>query len=118
MVYVDYEYYTDNYYGTLPESSFNPLALKASREIDNNVNTSLNEEIINNLSEEAQDKLKYTTCALIDLFDKKETADNRKVSSISIDGVNKTFKSTSMSELRIEKRRILETLPNELTKYL
>ena len=43
MVYADYEYYKNKYYGTLPEDSFNSLILKASKEIDNNVNTRLTE---------------------------------------------------------------------------
>ena len=49
MVYVDYEYYSNDYYGTLPEDSFAPLALKASREIDKNVNTRLTENIISDV---------------------------------------------------------------------
>ena len=40
MVYADYEYYLEKYFGTLPKDSFNSLILKASREIDKNINTS------------------------------------------------------------------------------
>ena len=118
MVYVDYEYYKNNYYGTLPEDSFNSLALKASREIDKNVNTRLNEDKINNLPNEAQEQLKYTTCALIDLIYKKQENDNKKVSSYSIDGVSKTYKSISNADIMKEKRNALNCLPNELTKYI
>ena len=118
MVYVDYEYYSNDYYGTLPEDSFDPLALKASREIDKNVNTRLTENIINNLSEQAQDQLKYTACALIDLISKKSESDNKKIDSISIDGVSKKFKTIAEKEYSQSKRNILNNLPIELTMYL
>ena len=72
MVYVDKNYYFISYHGTLPDNSFDLLALKASKEIDKNVNTRLTREKINNLPEEAQEQLKYTVCALIDLIFRKE----------------------------------------------
>lgn len=118
MVYVDYEYYVDDYYGTLPEDSFDSLALKASKEIDRNVNTRLTLDIINNLPEEAQEQLKYTACALIDLISKKQESDGRKLSSISIDGVNKTFKIISNEDYKKSRKEIIANLPIELTRYL
>lgn len=118
MVYADYEYYKNKYYGTLPEDSFNSLILKASREIDNNVNTRLTQNIIDNLSEEAQEQLKYTACALIDLIHDKNNDIKSKVSSISIDGVSKTFKNISSQEFINNKKEIINCLPHELTRYL
>lgn len=118
MVYVDYEYYKDKYFGTLPEDSFSQLALKASREIDNNVNTRITETVINNLPVEAQEQLKYTACALIDLLNKKQENENRKASSIEIDGVKKTFKSFSNEEISKDKKEIIKCLPDELTRFL
>ena len=103
MVYADYEYYSKKYFGTLPEDSFNSLILKASREIDTNVNTRLNQTKINNLKEEAQEQLKYTACALVDLIYKKQETENTKLSSISIDGVSKTFKTMSDDEYKSSK---------------
>lgn len=118
MVYADYNYYLDEYNGTLPEDSFDSLVLKASREIDRNVNTRLNQEKINNLPEEAQEQLKYTTCALTDLILKKQESDSKKLSSISIDGVNKTFKLLSDLDYSRSRKDILRNLPEELTRYL
>lgn len=118
MVYVDYEYYVDDYYGTLPEDSFDSLVLRASKEIDKNVNTRLTENIINNLPEEAQEQLKYTACALIDLISKKQESDNKKLNSISIDGVNKTFKIFSNEDYKKSRKEIIANLPIELTRYL
>ena len=118
MVYSDYEYYKEKYFGTLPEDSFNSLILKASKEIENNVNTRLNQDIIDSLPEEAQEQLKYTACALTDFIGRKQENSERKVSSVSIDGVSKTFKTNSNVELRKEKKEILDSLPIELTRYL
>lgn len=118
MVYADYDYYKKTYLGTLPEDSFNSLVLKASRIIDNNVNTRLNQKKIDNLPEEAQDQLKYTACALIDLINRKQENENKKISSYSIDGVSKTFKVITDEEYKNSKRDILECLPDELTRFL
>ena len=118
MVYADYEYYKEKYFGTLPENSFNSQILKASREIDNNVNTRLTQNIIDNLQEEAQEQLKYTACALTDLISKKQESENIKLSSISIDGVSKSFKTRSTNEYKSSKRDILNFLPDELTRFL
>ena len=71
MLYADFEYYKETYKGTLTEDSFNSLILKASREIDKNVNTRLTETKISNLPEEAQEQLKYTVFALIYLIFKQ-----------------------------------------------
>lgn len=118
MVYADYKYYSKTYFGTLPEDSFNSLALKASKEIDKNVNTRLTQEKIDDLPKEAQEQLKYTACALIDLIFKKQESDNKKLSSYSIDGVSKTFKTISDEEYRSSKKEVLDNLPIELTRYL
>lgn len=118
MVYADYKYYKDEYYGTLPEDSFKQMILKASREIDKNVNTSLTEQKINNLSKEAQEQLKYAACALADLIYKQQENENTKLSSISIDGVSKTFKAISKQEYTSSKKEIISALPDELTRYL
>ncbi len=118
MVYVDYEYYVDDYCGTLPEGSFNSLVLKVSKEIDKNVNTRLTLDIINNLPEEAQEQLKYTACALIDWMSKKRESESKKLSSISIDGVSKTFKLISEQDYKKSKKEIIDNLPIELTRYL
>ncbi|MBR3133389.1 MAG: hypothetical protein IKG42_04920 [Clostridia bacterium] len=118
MKYVDYTYYVQEYQGNTPGEQFESLLIKASREIDNNINTELNKTKISNLSKRAQDKLKYTVCALIDLIYKKETNSNRKVTSISIDGVIKNFKTFSDEEYKKEKSEILKGLPDELICYL
>lgn len=118
MVYVDYDYYLNKYYGKLPKDSFNQLVLKASREIDNNINTRLTQEKIDDLPEEAQEQLRYTACALIDLINRKQESENKKINSYSIDGVSKTFKVITEQEYKSSKREVLESLPDELTRFL
>lgn len=118
MLYADFKYYKETYRGTLTEDSFDSLILKASREIDKNINTRLTERKINNLPSEAQEQLKYTACALVDFISKKQENENRKVSSISIDGVNKNYKVLSAEDLKKEKIDILRNLPDELVCFL
>lgn len=118
MVYANYEYYIEKYYGTLPENFFCSLILKASKEIDKNVNTRLTQDVINNLSEEAQESLKYTACALADLIAKKQESENRSLSSISIDGVSKSFKTMPNEEYSKSKKELINSLPDELTRFL
>lgn len=119
MVYADYYYYEVEYKGTIPDKdSFDSLILKASREIDKNVNTRLTENKISNLSKEAQDMLKYTACALADLINKRQESMNKKITSYSIDGVSKTFKVLSDEEYIKSKKEIIACLPDELTCFL
>ncbi len=118
MLYANFGYYKETYKGTLPEDSFDSLILKASREIDKNVNTRLTEIKINNLPKEAQEQLKYTACALVDLINKKEESTNRKITSYSIDGVSKNFKVLSDEEYKVAKKEIINCLPDELTCFL
>ena len=118
MVYADYRYYIEEYKGTIPEDSFDSLILKASREIDKNINTRITETKVNNLQKEAQEQLKYTACALTDLINKKEESKNKKISSYSIDGVSKTFKVLSDEEYTSSKKEIINCLPDELTCFL
>ena len=119
MVYADYYYYEVEYKGTIPdEDSFDSLILKASREIDKNINTILTKNKIDNLPKEAQEQLKYTACALVDLINKKEESTNRKIISYSIDGVSKNFKVLSDEEYKMAKKEIINCLPDELTCFL
>ena len=118
MLYANFGYYKETYKGTLPEDSFDSLILKASREIDKNVNTRLTEIKINNLPKEAQEQLQYTACALIDLINKKEESANRKLASFSIDGVSKSFKVLSDEDYKKSKKEIVSCLPDELTCFL
>lgn len=113
MNYAEYEYYENTYKGSLSSDLFNSLIVKASREIDKNVNTDITQDVIDALSEKDQDRLQYVACQLCDLLNKVEVSG---ASSISIDGVSKTFKSNV--ELAKDKNEVLDGLPQCLTRYI
>lgn len=113
MNYADYNYYYSNYRGSLSSDLFSSYIVKASKEIDKNVNTVLNEDVIEALTEKEQDDIKYTACLLVDyLYINKSSA----YQSLSIDGVSKTLKSNDV--LKNEKAEILNNLPQSLTRYI
>ena len=82
------------------------------------MNTRLTQEKIDNLPKEAQEQLKYTACALIDLINRKQESEDKKISSYSIDGVSKTFKVVTNEEYKNSKKEIIKCLPDELTRFL
>lgn len=107
MEYASYEFYCENYKGGINSPDlFNSLIVKASREIDKNVNREITEDIMN-------DKIRYVACELVDYFKKY---DDENLSSISIDGVSKVYKTSQ--EVSKNKKHILDGLPQELTRYL
>ena len=111
--YADYEFYQETYKGSLSSDLFNSLIPKASREIDKCVNRELQEVDIT-------DKVKFVACELVDFLNKYDISSNSNgnISSISIDGVSKTFNSLSKSEINKEKQNIYNGLPHELTRFL
>lgn len=106
--YADYGFYLNTYKGSLSLNLFNSLIPKASREIDKVVNRELTEVDINN-------KVKFVACELVDFLNKSESC-NGGVSSISIDGVSKTFRSDV--EVKQGVKKITDGLPHELTRFL
>lgn len=121
--YADYDFYTNEYKGSLSIDLFNSLIIKASREIDKNVNRKLTEANIKRLPEDEQWQLKYVACELCD-FLKNSGGNSGKYSfgadSISIDGVSISKGSNIKSEAQInkDKKSILGDLPLSLIRYL
>lgn len=121
--YADYNFYKSEYRGNLSVSLFDTLIIKASREIDKNVNKELTEEVIKTLSEKEQWKLKYVACELCDFL--KNTGGNSGIygtgaNSVSIDGVSINRSSNKKSEQQINKDKlnIIGQLPLGLTRFL
>lgn len=106
--YADYQYYSDIYKGSLSQTLFNSLISKASRVIDKNVNRKIT---LDDLSK--YEEIKYVAC---ELCDKLDALKNKNVTSISIDGVSKTFKSND--EIKQDLLDVLDNLPIELVRYL
>lgn len=109
--YADYNFYIQEYKGKLTMPLFNSLIVKASREIDNHTNRQI---IQKDLNSNYGWKIKYTACMLCDILNSEKSSNG--VTSISIDGVSKTMKSSE--EFKIEKRKAFDNLPEELTRYL
>lgn len=121
--YADYNFYLKEYKGNLSYDLFGSLIVKASREIDKNINKDLTEEVIKTLSSKEQWQLQYVTCELCDFL--KNSGGNSGIygtgaDSISIDGVsiNKSSDKKSESQIKKDKANILEGLPLSLTRYL
>lgn len=119
--YADYDFYTNEYKGSLSIDLFNSLIIKASREIDKNVNKDLTETNIKRLTEREQWQLKYVACELCD-FLKNSGGNSGKYSfgadSISIDGVSISKGSKSETQINKDKKSILGELPLSLIRYL
>lgn len=104
--YADYEFYANEYKGKLDATLFNSLLTEASLIVKNNINKQLIENKI-------PYEVKWVTCAMIEALNEENERGN--VSSISIDGVSKTYSNANFEE---KKKKILEYLPHELTSYL
>ena len=106
--YADYQYYSDIYKGSLSQTLFNSLIIKASRIIDKNVNRQITSDDL-----DTYEVIKYVAC---ELCDKLNTISNKNVSSISIDGVSKTYKNNA--EISKDINNVLDNLPIELVRYI
>lgn len=113
--YADWNFYSTTYKGSLSQDLFNSLIGKASREIDTYVNREIKEVDLSNTDNNFGYKIKFTTCLLLDYIN-SESKTNGAVSHISIDGVSKTIKS--LSEIKEDKKKIIDNLPQDLVRYL
>lgn len=107
---VDYSYYTDEYSGTLVnERDFSFFSKKAMREIQRNCNRQL-------CPCDITDEVSYVACELIDYLYVNDKPIKKNLSSVSVDGVSESYNSTE--DLKSQKKKILNGLPQELTRYL
>lgn len=106
-----YDFYQNTYKGQLSSDLFDKLIPKASFEIASNVNRPLVEEDSQN------ETVEMVACMLVDLlYNYKDN--NKSISSISIDGVSKTYSKISEDELRIQKVNIFDKLPIDMIRFL
>jgi hypothetical protein len=120
--YADYDFYKNEYKGTLSEELFNSYIGKASKDIERNVNIRLNEDVFEKLKDDVQEKISYVACELCDYqYNFGSNADIGAPNSFSIDGVNVTqgnYSSSTANSTTIKLKNIYEDLPQELTRYL
>ena len=112
--YADYEFYRSQYMGSLSNDLFDSLIVKASREIDRNVNCDIEKA---KLTEKEQWQLQYVACELVDYLNNNGTNAESSAGSISIDGVSIT-KYENSEYTTNNKHKILGNLPIKLTRYL
>lgn len=118
MNYVDYDYYKKEFHGSLGITSFNSFITEACMIVERNVNRKLEPCFITT-------RVKYVICKIVDLLDEKQKSklkNDNDVSSVSIDGVSKTYKHVSNAEIesafKDKLNNELLNLPQELTRYL
>lgn len=114
ILLANYDFYSTKYKGQLSSDLFDNLIPKASFEIDSNVNRPLKDEDAQN------EKVNMVACELVDLMNTKKLSENgKKVQSISIDGVSKTY-SDELTEEEYNKRfySIINKLPLEMIRFL
>ena len=118
--YADYNFYVDEYEGTLSEELFNSYIVKASKDIERNVNIDLNEDVFENLSETNQEKISYVACELCDYFDSYGDNTGSTPNSFSIDGVSisQNAYTSVQNSVNSKLQNIYGDLPQELTRYL
>ena len=120
--YADYNFYTNEYKGTLTEQSFNSYIIKSSKAIERNINRKLNQEIFDNLEDgDIKEKISYVACELCDYYNTfGDSTSQGKPNSISIDGVSKTNSSFASTTQNIAKKlqTIYNNLPHDWICYL
>ena len=116
MNFADFNYYKNEFKGVNTTESFERNIKMATNIVENNINCEL-ENYYNQATPKAQIKIKDTICALVDLIIKREKSD-KDISSISIDGVSKSFKSMNNSEFSEKKKECLSFLPDEIVRFV
>lgn len=116
ILLANYDFYTTKYKGQLSSDLFDSLIPKASFEIESNVNRPIVEEDAQN------ETVERVACELVDLINTKNSSENdKKLQSISIDGVSKTYSyADEITEEEYEKKfyKIINKLPLEMIRFL
>ena len=119
--YADYNFYVTEYRGTLSDELFNSYIVKASKDIERNINRKLDESIFETLDEDIKEKISYVACELCDYYNNfGDVTSDGSPNSFSIDGVSitKSNYSSQNNDISTKKRHILDDLPQDWTRYL
>ena len=109
--YTDYEYYQNEYKGSLSVDLFNFNVKKASAIIKGMLNQEIYTPYI--------DEIQYATCVLIDGLNSKNEI-NQNLLSVNVDGVSESYRPNQEIEQAYSNllKEIENILPHELTRYL
>lgn len=89
--YTDYIFYKDTYKGTMPESDFNKLVIRASAEVRKNI---FNRDITN-----YEDEVQLATCSVADILYKIEQIEQNKSKLASSAKEDRVIASESVADL-------------------
>ena len=119
--YADYDFYINEYKGTLSDELFNSYIVKASKDIERNINRKLDESIFETLDEDIKEKISYVACELCDYYNNfGDSTSEGTPNSFSIDGVSitKSNYSANSTDTTSKIRKIYEDLPQDWTRYI
>ena len=107
---IEYDYYTDVYGGYLVDKkNFLSFSKKALREIQKYCNRQLCPCDLTN-------EVKDVVCDLIDYYYSNNDLLTKNLTSVSVDGVSESYGNAL--DLAVMKSKIIDSLPQELTRYL
>ncbi len=89
--YTDYEFYKNTYKGTMPESDFDKVVIRASAEVRKNI---FNRDITG-----YEDEVQMATCSVADILFKIEQLEVRKSKLVSSNTADKIVSSESVGDL-------------------
>lgn len=114
MNYADYSFYLNDYKGQLTASLFNSYIPKASFLIDDVVSVEIDLEV---LTDKEKYRLEMVACELVDYLNQAKSTFDNVLTSLSVDGVSKSFKQYTDKEHKNNISNILDRLPHTLIKY-
>lgn len=94
-MYVDFDYYSKVYGGTVAEAEITPDLKQASRDVDTLTFGRIRAVGFENLSEYQQEIIRECCCQMADFANENADVLNNLLSSYSINGVNLTFGGSS-----------------------
>lgn len=112
--YIDYDFYSNVYKGSMPKDNFERLVIRASAEVRKNI---FDRDIKN-----YEDEVKLATCSVADILLKIEQLETKKDKTISdktlksesVANYSRTFESSSVTDIEVQisnqKSKILEEI--------
>lgn len=112
--YIDYDFYSNVYKGSMPKDNFERLVIRASAEVRKNI---FDRDIKN-----YEDEVKLATCSVADILLKIEQLETKKDKTISdktlksesVANYSRTFENSSVTDIEVQisnqKSKILEEI--------
>lgn len=116
--YTDYDFYKDTYKGSMPESDFDRLVIRASYEVRKN--------IFNRPIAGYEEEVQLATCSVADILLKIEQLETKKNTTISdkilksesVGDYSRTFDTSSVNDIETEISNQKTKIIEEIRMYL